>query len=54
MLSFVPAAGALLSAAFIVLYKLSDAFMMQVSNDLVEKRRKEEGVDEKPGNVALV
>lgn len=41
MLSFVPAIGALLSAMFIIFYKLSDSFMMQVSNELVERRVKE-------------
>jgi GPH family glycoside/pentoside/hexuronide:cation symporter len=40
MLSFVPAAGALISAAFIIFYKLSDAFMIQVSNELVARRAK--------------
>jgi glycoside/pentoside/hexuronide:cation symporter, GPH family len=42
MLSFIPAAGALLSAAFIVFYKLSDSFMMKVSEDLTQRREKEE------------
>jgi len=41
MLSFIPAAGALLSAAFIIFYKLSDSFMLQVSNELEERRGKE-------------
>jgi GPH family glycoside/pentoside/hexuronide:cation symporter len=41
MLSFVPAAGALLSAAFIAFYKLSDSFMMKISNELEERRAKE-------------
>ncbi|WP_207495801.1 MFS transporter [Aridibaculum aurantiacum] len=41
MLSFIPAAGALLSAAFIVFYKLSDSFMLEVSNDLVARRNEE-------------
>lgn len=39
MLSFVPAAGALISAAFIFFYKLSDAYMIQVSHELVERRQ---------------
>ncbi|MEO6894299.1 MAG: MFS transporter, partial [Ginsengibacter sp.] len=43
MLSFIPAAGALLSAAFIIFYKLSDSFMVKVSNELEERRIKEEG-----------
>lgn len=42
MLSFIPAAGALISAAFIIFYKLSDPFMLKVSNEL-EARRIEEG-----------
>jgi len=41
MLSFVPAIGALLSAAFIIFYKLNDTFMMEVSNELVSRRAKE-------------
>ena len=41
MLSFIPAAGALLSAAFIVFYKLSDSFMMNVSEELTQRRAKE-------------
>ncbi|WP_246022542.1 MFS transporter [Filimonas effusa] len=41
MLSFVPAAGALLSAIFIFFYKLSDAFMLVVSRDLLNRRHKE-------------
>jgi GPH family glycoside/pentoside/hexuronide:cation symporter len=41
MLSFVPATGALLSAAFILFYKLSDSFMMQVSDALTVRRTKE-------------
>jgi glycoside/pentoside/hexuronide:cation symporter, GPH family len=40
MLSFIPAAGALLSAAFIVFYKLSDSFMMKVSQELTHRREK--------------
>lgn len=42
MLSFIPAAGALISVIFISFYKLSDAFMLQVSNELTG-RRKETG-----------
>jgi GPH family glycoside/pentoside/hexuronide:cation symporter len=38
MLSFIPAIGALLSAVFIAFYKLDDSFMIQVSNDLVQRR----------------
>jgi GPH family glycoside/pentoside/hexuronide:cation symporter len=41
MLSFIPAAGALLSVAFIAFYKLSDSYMMQISKELVERRSKE-------------
>ncbi|HEY1114769.1 MAG TPA: MFS transporter [Chitinophagaceae bacterium] len=41
MLSFIPAAGALLSAAFIIFYKLSDSFMIKVSEDLTHRREKE-------------
>jgi glycoside/pentoside/hexuronide:cation symporter, GPH family len=42
MLSFIPAAGALLSAAFIIFYKLSDSLMMKVSEDLTKRREKED------------
>jgi GPH family glycoside/pentoside/hexuronide:cation symporter len=38
MLSFIPAAGALLSAAFIVFYKLSDQYMQQITNELIQRR----------------
>ena len=38
MLSFIPAAGALLSFIFIFFYQLSDAFMVQISNELNERR----------------
>jgi glycoside/pentoside/hexuronide:cation symporter, GPH family len=38
MLSFVPAAGAFLSAAFIFFYRLTDVFMIKVSNELTHKR----------------
>jgi GPH family glycoside/pentoside/hexuronide:cation symporter len=41
MLSFIPAIGAFLSGLFIIFYKLSDAFMLTVSNDLEERRKKE-------------
>jgi glycoside/pentoside/hexuronide:cation symporter, GPH family len=41
MLSFIPAAGALLSAAFILFYRLSDAFMIKVSEDLTRRREKD-------------
>lgn len=42
MLSFIPAVGALLSAAFIIFYKLSDSFMVKISNELEGRRSKEE------------
>lgn len=38
MLSFIPAIGALLSALFIIFYKLSDSFMLKVSGELEERR----------------
>lgn len=38
MLSFIPAAGALLSVVFIAFYKLSDSFMMKISQELSERR----------------
>src|ERR1017187_8584470 len=41
MLSFIPAIGAFLSGLFIIFYKLSDAFMLTVSKDLDERRKKE-------------
>jgi GPH family glycoside/pentoside/hexuronide:cation symporter len=41
MLSFIPAAGALLSAAFIFFYRLTDDFLIKLSNDLTQKRAKE-------------
>jgi GPH family glycoside/pentoside/hexuronide:cation symporter len=41
MLSFIPAIGALISALFIIFYKLSDLFMLQVSNELEARRLKE-------------
>lgn len=50
MLSFIPAAGALLSAAFIIFYKLSDSFMMEVSEELTHRREKS-GVKEETGNL---
>lgn len=43
MLSFYPAIGALLSAVFISIYKLSDAYMDQISGELEEKRQADEG-----------
>jgi GPH family glycoside/pentoside/hexuronide:cation symporter len=52
MLSFIPAAGALLSAAFIVFYKLSDSFMMTVSEDLTQRRVKEEVLEHESNLVA--
>ncbi|MBC7417450.1 MAG: MFS transporter, partial [Pedobacter sp.] len=42
MLSFIPAAGALLSAAFIFFYKLSDPFMLTVTDELSARRVKED------------
>ncbi len=41
MLSFMPAIGALLSAAFIWFYKLDDPFMIKVNKELTERRDKE-------------
>lgn len=41
MLSFIPAAGALISALFIIFYELSDSYMLKVSDELVERRSKE-------------
>lgn len=41
MLSFIPAAGALLSALFIIFYQLSDVVMLKVSDELAERRLKE-------------
>ncbi|MEO6136896.1 MAG: MFS transporter [Ginsengibacter sp.] len=38
MLSFIPAIGALISALFIIFYKLSDSFMLTVSKELDERR----------------
>jgi GPH family glycoside/pentoside/hexuronide:cation symporter len=52
MLSFIPAAGALLSAAFIVFYKLSDSFMLTVSEDLTQRRVKEEVLEHESNLVA--
>jgi glycoside/pentoside/hexuronide:cation symporter, GPH family len=46
MLSFIPAVGAILSAAFIFFYRLSDSFMNKVSEELSE-RRLQESVEEK-------
>ena len=40
MLSFFPAAGALISAIFIFFYKLSDSFMIKISDELSVRRRK--------------
>ena len=39
MLSIFPAIGALLSAVFMIFYKLSDSFMTKVSTELQEKRK---------------
>ena len=44
MLSFMPAAGALISAGFIFFYQLNDSFMVKVSNELAERRKSEEAV----------
>ncbi len=44
MMSFIPAAGALLSALFIAFYKLSDSFMMTVSDELSERRKNEDSI----------
>ena len=41
MMSIIPAAGAFLSAAFIVFYKLSDKMMLSVSDELSKRRMKE-------------
>ncbi|MES2649346.1 MAG: MFS transporter [Bacteroidota bacterium] len=41
MLSFIPAAGALLSILFIIFYKLSDAYMIEISQELTIRREKE-------------
>ncbi|RKD20459.1 cation transporter [Pelobium manganitolerans] len=38
MLSFIPAAGALLSALFIIFYQLNDATMLQITNELDTRR----------------
>ncbi len=42
MLSFIPAAGALISAGFIFFYQLSDSFMVKVSDELAQRRSLEE------------
>lgn len=42
MMSLIPAAGALISAGFIAFYKLSDSFMMTVSDELAARRKNEE------------
>ena len=44
MLSFVPAAGAILSAAFVVFYKLSDKYMMEISRELISRREQEDTI----------
>jgi GPH family glycoside/pentoside/hexuronide:cation symporter len=53
MLSFIPAIGAFLSALFIAFYKLDDAFMIRVSNELVE-RRLQHTEAEKSGSIIAV
>lgn len=42
MLSFIPAVGAVLSAIFIFFYKLSDSFMLKISDELAERRKQED------------
>ena len=42
MLSFIPATGALLSALFILFYKLSDALMLTITEELSIRRIKEQ------------
>lgn len=42
MLSFIPAAGALLSAIFIAFYKLNDSLMTTITNELEERRIQEQ------------
>lgn len=42
MLSFIPAAGALLSAGFITFYKLSDSFMFSITEELQLRRKSKE------------
>ncbi len=42
MLSFIPAAGALLSAVFIMCYKLSDSLMVSITEDLQERRKNQD------------
>lgn len=39
MLSFIPAAGALLSAIFIFFYKLDDKLVQQINTELIERRK---------------
>lgn len=41
MMSFIPAAAALLSAAFIFFYKLNDSLMVEITETLSEKRHSE-------------
>lgn len=43
MVSFIPAAGALLSALFILFYKLNDSFMITINREL-EGRREQENI----------
>ncbi|MBB5439697.1 GPH family glycoside/pentoside/hexuronide:cation symporter [Pedobacter sp. AK017] len=45
MLSFIPATGALLSAIFILFYKLSDSLMVSVIDALEEGRTKEQHIN---------
>lgn len=41
MMSFIPAAGALLSAIFIIFYKLNDKLMINISDELSLRRQKD-------------
>lgn len=41
MMSFIPAAGALLSAIFIIFYKLNDSLMIKISDELATRREEE-------------
>ncbi|WP_166333062.1 MFS transporter [Sphingobacterium chungjuense] len=42
MLSVIPAAGALISAIFIAFYKLNDSLMLSITNDLQQRRTRDE------------
>jgi GPH family glycoside/pentoside/hexuronide:cation symporter len=41
MMSFIPATGALLSVIFIIFYKLNDALMIDISDELSSRREKD-------------